>query len=243
MRVTYSMGGSGDGESFEATMAGSGSFAEFGQKAELTIEITGGSASSGGDVPGSFVMRQIVDGPTAFVKIESDRAFPGFGQSWLKVDTAESSGGGQGSATFGGFGADWTGFVDSLKGAGGTVVESGTDTVDGVAVTVYEGTIDPEAALAKASPDETEDVQTALDRLGGSFGMPFTGWVDADGLVRCLELRVSADMSGASMGMTITIELYDLGAPIAITPPPADEVSDLGGLSSFLLGGGGLGTA
>lgn len=244
VRITYAIGGSGDGESFEATMAGRGSFADFGRQAELTITMTGASATGQSEVPGSFVMRQIVDGPTAYVKIESDQTgIPGFGDGWMKVDTAELGQGDVQSPGYGGLGSDWTGFVDSLKGAGATVVETGTDTVDGTPVTVYEGSIDPDAAVAQSSPDQAADVQAALDQLGGSFEMPFTAWVDADGLVRRLELRVSADMGVASMDMTVTIELYDLGAPITITPPPADEVSDFGGLSSLLLGGGGMGTA
>ena len=48
-------------------------------------------------------------------------------------------------------------------------------------------------------------------------------------MVRRLELTVAADMGLATMDMTITIELYDLGAPITITPPPADEITDFGG--------------
>ena len=40
--------------------------------------MTGASGTAGGDMPGSLVMRQIIDGTTAYVKIETDAAIPGF---------------------------------------------------------------------------------------------------------------------------------------------------------------------
>ena len=243
-RISYAISGSGDGESLDMTMSGNGSFSDFGQRSELTVELTGGSGSGLGDIPGSLVMRQIVDGTTAYVKVETDAAIPGFSPGWMKMDVAELAGDAGGSQSFGVMGSDFSGFLDSLKGAGGSVVERGTDSIDGVPVTVYEGTIDPEAAIAQASPEDAADVQAALDQMGGTFEMPFTAWVDDDGMVRRLELTVVADMGLATMDMTVTIELYDLGAPITITPPPADEITDFGGASGLGgLVGPGLGTA
>ena len=243
-RVSYVISGSGDGESLDMTMSGSGSFSDFGQRSELTLDMSGASGTGLDDMPLSLVMRQIVDGTTAYVKVETDAAIPGFSPGWMKMDVAELAGDTGGSQSFGVMGSDWSGFLDSLKGAGGTVVERGTDSIDGVPVTVYEGTVDPESAIAQASPEDAADVQAALDQMGGTFEMPFTAWVDEDGMVRRLEVTVAADMGLATMDMTVTIELYDLGAPITITPPPADEITDFGGASGLGgLVGPGLGTA
>lgn len=243
-RVSYAISGSGDGESLDMTMAGTGSFSDFGQRSELTVEMTGASGTGLGAVPGTMVMHEIVDGTTAYMKVDTDQLIPGLDVGWMKMDVAALAGDPSGSQSFGVMGSDWSGFLDSLKGAGGSVVERGADSIDGVPVTVYEGTIDPQAAIAQASPDDEADVQAALDQMGGTFDMPFTAWVDSDGMVRRLEVTVSADMGGATMDMTVTIELYDLGAPITITPPPADEVTDFGGASGLGgLVGPGLGTA
>ena len=232
-RVTYGISGSGDGQSLDMTMAGTGSFSDFGKRSELTLEMTGASGTGLGGVPGSLVTHEIVDCGTAYMKVETDRLIPGFDPGWIKLDASELTSGAQGSQSLGAFGADWYGFVDSLKGAGASVTERGTDSIDGVPVTVYDGTIDPRTAMAEAAPEDAAGVQAALDQMGGTFEMPFTAWVDADGMVRRLEMKVVADAAQATMGMTVTIELYDLGAPITITPPPADEVTDLGGASGL----------
>lgn len=229
IRVSYSMSGSGDGETFDATMTGNGAFSDFGRKVDLTVDLSGASGSGFGGAPMSMQMREIVDGSVVYVTAEGSEAIPGLGSGWTKLDMSELPGG---SATGSGSGlgiTGWTGFLDSLKGAGASVAETGTDTIDGVPVTVYEGTIDPQAALEQASPDDAADVQGALDQMGGTFEMPFTAWVDADGMVRRLEMRVQADMGPVSMEVVMTIELYDFGAPVTIEAPPADQVTD-GGL-------------
>ena len=41
--------------------------------------------------------------------------------------------------------------------------------------------------MAEASPEDAADVQAALDQMGSTFEMPFTAWVDADGMESALE--------------------------------------------------------
>jgi hypothetical protein len=231
IRVSYSMSGSGQGETFDATMTGNGAFSDFGRKVDLTVDLSDASGSGFGGTPTSMQMREIVDGTALYIKADGNEVIPGLGSGWTKLDMSDlpgaaGAGGGSGLGITG-----WTGFLDSLKGAGASVTETGTDTVDGVPVTVYEGTIDPQAALDQASPEDAQDVQGALDQMGGTFDMPFTAWVDADGMVRRLEMRVQADMGPVSLEVVMTIELYDFGAPVTIEAPPADEVND--GLSGM----------
>lgn len=233
IRMSYTMSGSGDGQMFDLTMAGEGAFSDFGARSELTIETSGGPGDGVGGMPLSMVVHEIVDGTTTYMRVESAVSIPGLTDSWTKLDMSEMPGGA--GADAGGIGgiAGWSGFLDSLKGAGSSVVESGTDTIDGVPVTVYTGAIDPESAISQASPEDAADVQAALDQMGGSFDMPFTAWVDAGGLIRKLEMRVSSDMAGTTMDMTMTLELYDFGAPVSIEVPSPDEITDLGGLGGL----------
>lgn len=241
MRMSYTMSGSGMGEMFDLTMSGEGSFTDFGALAELTFQTAGGPAAGVGGMPLDMVIHEIVDGTALYMKVDSAQAIPGLGSGWTKLDMSDMPGAAS-AGGMGGLGSSFTGFLDSLKGAGSSVVESGTDTIDGDPVTVYTGTIDPQAAMEQASPDDAADVQSALDQLGGTFEMPFIAWVDSDGMVRKLEMHVTADMAGTSMDMTMTIELYDLGAPVTIEVPPADQVTDgMAGLGGLL--GPELGTA
>src|SRR5712691_3074916 len=47
--------------------------------------------------------------------------------------------------------------------------------------------------------------------------VPFGLWVDGDGVAH----RLRIDEQG---GSSMTIEYYDFGLPVEITPPPADEI-------------------
>jgi hypothetical protein len=57
-------------------------------------------------------------------------------------------------------------------------------------------------------------------------GQPIDVWIDAEGRVRRLELRLDPPAtSGALAGRaTTTFELFDVGEPIEITPPSPDDV-------------------
>ena len=49
-------------------------------------------------------------------------------------------------------------------------------------------------------------------------------WVDDKGRVRKLHYDVPGDAG------SVTMELYDFGVAVDATPPPADQVADLGAL-------------
>lgn len=237
MRIDVEMSGGplGAGGTFSGTGSFSGSRAELRLDMGQLFEQMMPAQASG--TP-AFVMHEIVDGSTVYVKVDSGLPIPGL-DGWTKLD----AGAGAGAATTGGLGVSSgpTGFLESMKGAGQSVEEVGTDTVDGAPVTVYKGTIDPQAALA-ASPDKADELEGALDQLGGTT-MSFTAWIDDQGLVRKMQFDVVGDQSKAAPDMTMTMELYDLGTPVTIDLPPADQVTDGSRLKDFGTNGGGFGTA
>jgi hypothetical protein len=60
-------------------------------------------------------------------------------------------------------------------------------------------------------------VATSAD-AGGSAAQVDV-WVDADGVIRRMEIRLSgADRAGVG-GVVTTVELFDIGRAVAITPP------------------------
>ena len=234
MRVTYRITGQVDDEEIDAGMTAEGAFADGGRSVELTLdmsELMGELAAGDPTAPESLVMREILVGTDLYMQVEADppTAFsPGLDpDAWFRVDVSDLMAD-AGSGAFGGVGGvpnGPTGYLESLKAAGATVVEAGTDVVDGTEVTVYRGRIDPEDAVAAADPDTADEVRRAF-RESGMGSIPFTAYVDDGGMVRRMEMELSMDMGGASVTMHMTMDLYDLGAPVVITPPPPDEVVD-----------------
>jgi hypothetical protein len=99
--------------------------------------------------------------------------------------------------------------VSRLEAEGVEVTEVGAEDVRGVATTRYAVTLPADATDA------------AAHNLSGDV------WIDADGLVRRVELRGAGDTP-----FTMTAELFDIGRPVTVTTPPADQVTDLGSLDA-----------
>ena len=76
--------------------------------------------------------------------------------------------------------------------------------------------------------------------------MPVEVWIDANGVVRRQTATLDATtLSGRVRGtgtMTLTVDLTDLGQPVEITVPPADQVSDFDPMSALGTMLDGLGT-
>ena len=238
-----------------------GAFETGSARSRMTLD--GGAVGGTGEI--------VTVGDTTYVRTDGlgrvltgGRAIP---TPWISI--AGGAGGGRATSVvpFVGTGGARS-MLSTLRGAGGQVREAGTDTIDGVAVTHYTGTIDPAAATA-ADPT----AGGALAQLG-SGPIPVEAWVDADGIVRRLELQpdlagaaglgalgalgaLGGDDPGTTPRLTLTVELRDIDRPVTIDVPPADQVTPVdpstlsagtGGLpiggaggAGGLGGGGGLG--
>ena len=102
--------------------------------------------------------------------------------------------------------------------------------------------------MAKAgshlSADAKSRLQAQMDKVTGT--MPVEVWIGSDGLVRRVSMSFdlsSTGMAGAKGAMAMTMDFSELGQPVQITVPPADQVStlDLGAKLKGLMGNlGGL---
>jgi outer membrane lipoprotein-sorting protein len=93
----------------------------------------------------------------------------------------------------------------------------GDEDIRGVPTTHYKGVVDL-ASLAATHPE----LKLGIDQLiqtAGISRIPMEVWVDHDNFVR--QMKESFDAAGANT--TMTIQLYDFGTNVDVTPPPANE--------------------
>jgi hypothetical protein len=151
------------------------------------------------------------------------------GRSWIRIDPAALGLPSGGS----GFGDNSPGStVGALRGVE-DVVRLGTETVDGEPTTHYRGHIDVASAMGQLP----EHLRSGLDTAGGLFARdwPVEVWVDADGRVAKLTMRVETQL----MTIEQQFEFTDFGVEVELTAPPVYDVADF----SQVFGGLGSGAA
>lgn len=224
---------SAEGQSF--TFTGEGDVDNDRQVARMSMDL--------GALGGSMEMI-MVDG----VVFMRSATFAGAGIStpWVSMDpskmdpaTAAQFGGG-----FGGGTTDPSAYVALFAGVV-DVREAGSEPIDGVATTRYEGTIDIEQVLRRFPEllrddvdDETraqleEGLQLMLDQfesLGIDGRLPFEIWIDGEGYPR--REVISMDFSGLVPGdgdasMEMRVDLSRFGEPVHVRPPAEREVTDI----------------
>ncbi|MCD9623790.1 hypothetical protein [Rhabdothermincola salaria] len=210
-----------------------------------------GEATDGGELPGidGFLdepLTTVVDGDVVYNQVPAALlGRDGGGTVWVRVDGAFSDlfgavGPGGGGAMVG---VDQE-VLEALEAVTEPVVDSGTEVVDGVETTRYEGDLDLREAAELVGEDVTgEDAAVHLDGLTSAYVV----WIDADGLVRRAEV-VLEGLDGASFAtspdagaarelrLAVTMSFSDLGRPVAIEVPPADEVVTMADLFAGMAG-------
>jgi hypothetical protein len=203
------------------------------------------------NLPGLGAMEGVLDGTIIYEKIPQMAAMLG-GKPWFKIDPASlrnAAGGGQFAPLLSSLDTllkqaesqDPTSGLSLLAGVSGPVTTAGPDTVRGVATTHYRFEVDSAKALAKLPADAQAAIQSFVAQLGITT-TPMEAWIDAEGRIRKIHATVDTSKAAASpfplpSGMPatglpksteVTMELFDYGAPVSITVPPADQVTDLG---------------
>ena len=100
------------------------------------------------------------------------------------------------------------------------VRKAGTEDVDGVQTTHYEGTLDLQKIVDQAPADQRSSLQEDLDFIKQDMAttISYGLWVDASEITR--RLRID-DASGSS---SETIDFFDYGVAVDVQPPPESEV-------------------
>ena len=145
------------------------------------------------------------------------------GKEWVRVDLAQLARQ---------QGVDLGSLVDSnptpnaalayLRGSTGKVTKVGEEKVRGEQTTHYRSTIDLEQAARRAKGSTKRSIRRVID-VAEVTRLPVDVWVGEDGFVRKVRYTQHASKNQAAR---ISMELYDFGAPVTITPPPATTVID-----------------
>lgn len=175
-------------------------------------------------------IRVIAIGDTSYVQWSLLTMFTGGdGDMWLETtdDEVDDLTSGFGMQTFGSIEE----VLAPLRDANATIVTLGTETVRGMDTTHFAADIQFQAWYDGLSAEERAAFDAEYDdfALGETeIVVPIELWITDDGRVAKMFYDISdpallADSEGLTSA-TMTIEVYDYGADVAITPPPADKI-------------------
>lgn len=194
--------------------------------------------ATGDTIPDELVgpIEYVADGATMYMRAPMLDALMG-SSGWISVSpedlgtTAEGLGLGVGAY-------DPSSFLDGLRGVTGDPERVGEEDVRGVATTHYTATMDMDRALAAAPEAQRDLLEAQLEQLGDAE-VTMDVWVDGDGLLRRMEMDMGEMLAAMGTGgaATMTMELFDYGAPVDIQLPSPDEVTPL---REVIVGAGGL---
>lgn len=162
-----------------------------------------------GEMASMLDMEMITDGDVGYVRGGMFSMFGGQDPDvWVRMPVEEVAAQSMASP----LGDD--GVTDLLSGAYGEVAEVGAEDVRGVGTTRYRVLLDPEQVASNPLMSDAGAELRALDEV------PMDVWVDGDGFVR----RMAVELAGSDApSMTLRMEFFDLGDPVAIEVP-ADAV-------------------
>jgi hypothetical protein len=210
-------------------MNGSGSV-DF-QQREATMTFDVGELLRGSGLPASPGERwtMITQGFVLYMHAPTlAQQLPG-GKEWLKLDIAAVAK--SQNVNLGQFRQltqnDPTQMLDYLRATSGKIEKVGTEDVRGVETTHYRAEVDLDRVAEQAPAELRKTFRTSIQSLKQGLGtdiVPVDVWVDDENLVRRLQEHLSVAGGGK---IDFSVDFYDFGTPVTVTPPPASETLDL----------------
>jgi hypothetical protein len=196
----------------------------------------GGNVPAGFDDPEKWKMELRLDGDVAYMRMPllADK-LPG-GKEWVRLDLKKAASvQGLDLEQFQGFaqGSDPRQMLDFLRAVSSEVTRMGTEEVRGVETTHYFAVVDLKKALADLA--RTSGQETLFSQFGGFAdslqNLPIDVWVDADNLVRRMNMDLSFAVPGQGAAKaSVAMELFDYGRPVSVDVPPASDTVDVSSL-------------
>lgn len=200
-----------------ATVHGSGSISDGGSQGTASIEFDGKK------------LNEVIDKPYFYVSVPpSAKSDVTHGKSWLRAELSTFSQS-LGSSSFGEGSSNPSEMLSYLRAAG-TVTRAGEEQVRGVDATHYHAVIDFDRFAAGVPPAQRAAARHGgqlLQRMTGAKTLPMDVWVGA-GRVRRIATSMSLCTPEGRLQESVSIDLYDYGSQPVPSPPPADQVADVG---------------
>jgi hypothetical protein len=192
-------------------------------------------------IPFRETVRTLVIGSRVYTKLpappelpEGGPAIPGDHKPWIEFELPKELSG------FGGLGpgvgpgpgegaADPTEALRYLEAAASKVDLVGQEQVRGVAATRYAVTFD----AANQAAQLPAQLRGFYEESGFAFARPADVWIDQQGRLRKIhyaitmkapDLGTAAEQTAPKVTVDSTLELYDFGVEVQVTPPPASQV-------------------
>jgi hypothetical protein len=194
------------------------------------LNLGGGETASSPDLEFSMVM----DFPIMYMKLpKAAMGEAGAPKTpWVKVDLSKATG--VDLSQLSQFSQNPADQLQMLRTVSDNVEERGKKTVRGVKTTHFHATIDLDKALEQglrqvpaAQREQTRRALEAMAKQSGLDELPIDVFLDDEGVVRRMLMDMETTVEGQSMRMVMTMDFFDFGAPVDVTPPPAGQVTDV----------------
>jgi hypothetical protein len=171
----------------------------------------------------------LLDGNIVYLRAPLFALFTGDPETWVRLDLEEAG-------AEAGLDPDQlvptdtgpTALLQQLRGAAEDVEDLGREQIRGVDTHHLRVTVVSDRAIAQAPEELREQLRSYAEATGLPDSYPMEVWIDDDGLPRRIRtvLEVDDEVRGAVTQET-TLELFDFGGEVELTPPSDDEVLDL----------------
>jgi hypothetical protein len=202
------------------------------------IDLSQAAAASGEEIPDEFAdllgeMEVRTIGDTAYLRFGLFSMF-GVQTTWVSMAADEAG------MTAGSFGASPINPADVMSVFGRAVSDFedlGRETIREVETTHLRTIINVEEMIDEATAEELAE----LGELGADLPvalLPVDFWIDDAGNIHQFQTAIDGtlDPEAGFVQMTMTWNMFDHGAPIAIVAPPADDVTDGSELETMFTG-------
>lgn len=227
------VGGEGSGMAgpVEIGMSGATDVPNNASRVSIDMSQIGEAAlAGGGEVPAGFEdlfeepLEIITIGDTSYMRWSLLPMLMGVESEWVQLPPDESgaltSGLGLGSAA-----TSPTAFLDQLAEAETEVEVLGEETIRGQETTHYRVVVDV-AALSEELPEE-ERAQLEQDLGSLDEPLPIELWIGDDGRLYRYGFEAAGAQDPQVESVSALIDVFDHGAEVGITAPPADQVTPL----------------
>jgi hypothetical protein len=171
----------------------------------------------------------LLDGDLLYLRAPLFALFTGDADAWIRVDLEEAGAeAGLDPDQLVPTDAGPTALLQQLRGADEDVEDLGREEIRGVSTRHLRVMVDSDRAVDQTPEELRKQRRTSTDAAGLPSRYPMEVWIDDDGLPRRIRTVLEVDEEGTDRTThQTTLDLYDFGVSVDVTPPDAADVVDI----------------